>query len=254
CHLIRSGRPGRLPIRHLFVPDEEVGSLTSRELIEEEARRARYVLVTEPARNGGKIVTSRRGGTASFDMKVTGRSAHSLAAQHGRSAVRELARQILDIESMNDYDSEFYMNVGIIEGGTSTSIVPEHAFARISMSAPSSEMAEKAIARMRAIRSYDPDVTIEMITKIGRLPGYEKSPEIEALFQHARQLAAEIGFVLEGVNGAIGSDANFTAQFVPTLDGMGPDGKGAHSHQEQIFISSLVPRATLLLRLFETLG
>ncbi|MES0132585.1 M20 family metallopeptidase [Mesorhizobium sp. M0029] len=253
-HLIRVGGPGKLPIRHLFVPDEEVGSPTSRELIEEEARRASYVLVTEPARDGGKIVTSRKGGTATFDLTVTGRSEHSLHPKNGRSAVRELARQILELESMSDYDTGLTVNVGVIGGGTSTSMVPGHAYAKISMSAPDSEITEKTIARVLALKSNDPDVTIEITAERGRRPGYEKSPEIEALFQHARGLAAEIGFVLEGVNGPIGGDANFTAQFAPTLDGMGPDGKGAHGLQEQISISSLVPRATLLLRLFETLG
>jgi len=254
-HLIRAGGPAKLPIRHLFVPDEESGSPTSRELIEWEARRARYVLVTEPARDGGKIVTSRKGATASFELKLTGRSAHSLGPEDGRSAVRELARQILDIDSMNDYENGVVINVGKIGGGTSTSIVPDRAFAKISMYASAPELAEEIISRMRGLKSYESDVAIEIISEIGRRPGYDKSPEIEALFQHASGLAAEIGFELEGVNGAIGGDANFTAQFAPTLDGMGPDGPidGAHSHHEQIYISSLVPRATLLLRLFETL-
>ncbi|RWM05902.1 MAG: M20 family peptidase [Mesorhizobium sp.] len=254
CHLIRSGGRTKLPVRHLFVSDEEVGSPTSRALIEEEARRARYVFVTEPARDGGKIVTSRKGGTASFNLQVTGRSAHSLGPQDGRSAVLELARQILDLDSMNDYDRGLLLNIGVIGGGTSTSIVPEHAFAKISMSSPDAELTEEVIARVLALKSYDPDVLIEVTAKRGRHPGYEKTPEIDTLFQHARKLAAEIGFDLVGVNGPIGGDANFTAQFAPTLDGMGPDGQGAHSHQEQIVISSLIPRATLLLRLFETLG
>ncbi|TIS13838.1 MAG: M20 family metallopeptidase, partial [Mesorhizobium sp.] len=161
--------------------------------MEEEARRAHYVLVTEPARDGGKIVTSRRGSTASFELKVTGRSAHSLAPQHGRSAVRELARQILDFESMSDYDRGLTMNVGLIGGGTSTSIVPDHAFAKIGMYAADRELGEKTIARVRTLKSYDPDVTIEITAKAGRRPGYEKSREIEALFQHARELASEIG-------------------------------------------------------------
>lgn len=254
CHLVRAGGPAKLPVRHLFVSDEEVGSPTSRALIEEEARRARYALVTEPARDGGKIVTSRKGATASFNLQVTGRSAHSLGPQDGRSAVLELARHILDLESMNNYDKGLYINVGVIGGGTSTGIVPDHAFAEASLYSFDRELAEETIARVRGLKPYDPDVKIEATVKMGRRPGYEKTPEIEALFQHAHKLASEIGFELVGVNGPIGGDANFTAQFAPTLDGMGPDGQGAHSHEEQIIVSSLVPRATLLLRLFETLG
>ncbi|KAA3448240.1 carboxypeptidase [Mesorhizobium sp. SARCC-RB16n] len=253
-HLIRNGEATKLPIRHLFVPDEESGSPTSRDLIEEEARRARYVLVTEPARDGGKIVTSRRGKTASFELKVTGRASHVLKPAAGRSAVRELARHILDIEEMSDYEKGLILNVGIIGGGTSCSIIPDSAFASVEMFASDVALADKVIERIRSLKSYSTDVAVEVTTQVGGRPGYEKSPQIEALFERARACAAELGFVLEGVNGAIGSDANFTAQFAPTLDGMGPDGDGAHSHNERILIPSLVPRAMLLLRLFQTLA
>ena len=107
--------------------------------------------------------------------------------------------------------------------------------------------------RVLAIRAYDPDVTLEITGGLNR-PGYEKSPEIQALFDHARALAADIGFDLRDLTTGGGSDGNFTAAIAPTLDGMGVDGKAAHTHDEQLYVSSLVPRAKLLLGLFETLG
>ncbi|MFC7399879.1 M20/M25/M40 family metallo-hydrolase [Chelatococcus sp. GCM10030263] len=250
--IAQSGRTDMLPVRQLFVSDEEVGSPSSRAIIEEEARRARYVLVTEPAREGGRIVTARKG-VARFNLKITGRAAHSGSRhQDGRSALRELARQILDLEAMTDSATGVTVNVGVAGGGTRPNVVPQEAFAEIDMRVPNPEIGDAAVARVLAIKPYDPDCTLTIAGGLNR-PGYEKSPGIEALFQHAKTLAAEIGFDLEGMSTGGGSDGNFTAATVPTLDGLGVDGSGAHTHEERIFISSLVPRATLLLRLMETL-
>jgi glutamate carboxypeptidase len=250
--LIDTGTTGLLPIRHLFVSEEEVGSPTSRAIIEQEARRARHVLVTEPAREGGRIVTARKG-TARFDLKITGRPAHSGSRhQDGRSAVRELARHILDLEGMTDYETGVTVNVGLIAGGTRANVVAEHASAEIDMRVPNPEIGDRAIARVLAIKAYDPDCTLEITGGLNR-PGYEKSAEIEALFQKARTLATEIGFDLKDLKTGGGSDGNFTAAIAPTLDGLGVDGKGGHTHHEQLYVSSLVPRATLMLRLMQTL-
>jgi glutamate carboxypeptidase len=250
--LIDTRATGLLPIRHLFVSEEEVGSPTSRAIIEQEARRARYVLVTEPAREGGRIVTARKG-TARFDLKITGRPAHSGSRhQDGRSAVRELARHVLDLEGMTDYETGVTVNVGLIVGGTRANVVAEHASAEIDMRVPNPEIGDRAIARVLAIKAYDPDCTLEITGGLNR-PGYEKSAEIDALFQKARTLATEIGFDLQDLKTGGGSDGNFTAAIAPTLDGLGVDGKGGHTHHEQLYVSSLVPRATLMLRLMQTL-
>jgi glutamate carboxypeptidase len=251
-HLIRQGQQTKLPIRHLYVSDEEVGSITSRAIIEREARRARYVLVTEPARDGGKVVTARKG-VARFDLRVLGRPAHSGARhQDGRSAIRELARQILDLEAMTDYATGVTVNVGVIGGGTRANVVPAEAHAEIDARVPNPEIGEVIVARILALKPHDPDIVMEVTGGLNR-PGYEKSDTIAQLFELASGLAADIGFTLEDVTSGGGSDGNFTAALAPTLDGLGADGTGAHTHQEQIAISSLVPRATLLLRLFETL-
>ncbi len=252
-HLVRSGRTTKLPIRHLLVSEEEVGSPTSREIIEREARRARFVLVTEPAREGGRVVTARKG-VANFELHVHGRAAHAGARhQDGRSAVRELARQILDLEAMTDPATGLTVNVGVIAGGTRSNVVPAEAHAAFDMRVPNPAISDAAIARVLAMRPYDPDVTMEITGGLNR-PGYEKSPEIEALFQHAKSIAADIGFELGEIRTGGGSDGNFTASIAPTLDGLGVDGHGAHTHEEQLYVSSLVPRARLLLGLFETLG
>jgi len=252
-HLVRMGRTTRLPIRHLLVSEEEVGSPTSREIIEREARRARYVLVTEPAREGGRVVTARKG-TARFELRVHGVSAHSGARhQDGRSAIKELARQILELEGMTDYATGVTVNVGVIAGGTRANVVAAEARAEIDMRVPNPELGEAAVARVLALQPFDPDVTLQVSGGLNR-PGYEKSPEIAALFETAKALAAGIGFELQDLKTGGGSDGNFTAAIAPTLDGLGVDGKGGHTDYEQLYVSSLVPRARLLLGLFETLA
>ena len=251
-HLVRGGRTTNRPIRHLFVSEEEVGSPTSREHIEREARRAVAVLVTEPAREGGRIVTARKG-VARFDIIVRGQLAHSGARhQDGRSAIKELARQILDIEAMTDYSTGLTLNVGVISGGSRANVVADEARAEIDMRVPNPEIAEQAIARFLALKPYDPGCTLEISGGLNR-PGYEKGPEISALFEHAKSIAAGIGFELKDIATGGGSDGNFTAAIAPTLDGLGVDGKGGHTHYEQLYVSSLVPRTRLMLGLFETL-
>jgi glutamate carboxypeptidase len=243
----------KLPLRHLFLSDEEVGSPTSRALIEAQARRARYVLVTEPAREGGRIVTARKG-TARFDIEITGRPAHSGARhQDGRSAIRELAHQVLALEAMTDYARDITVNVGIVAGGTRANVVSEFARAEVDMRVPDMASEEAMVARILALEPHDPDVKLVVTGGLNR-PPYEKSPAIAALFEHARKLAAEIGFELADLKTGGGSDGNFTATIAPTLDGLGVDGKGGHTDYEQLYVSSLVPRAMLLLRLIETLG
>lgn len=252
-HLAREGRETVLPIRHLLVSEEEVGSPTSRAIIEREARRAKFVLVTEPAREGGKIVTARKG-TARFELRIKGRPAHS-GARHedGRSAVKELARQILDLEAMTDYALGVTVNVGVVSGGTRANVVAEDAYAEIDMRMPNPAVGDSAVAKVLALKPYDPDVTLTVTGGLNR-PGYEKGPEIEALLQHAKRIAAGIGFELQDLKTGGGSDGNFTAAIAPTLDGLGVDGKGGHTDYEQLYVSSLVPRARLMLGLFEELS
>jgi glutamate carboxypeptidase len=244
----------RLPIVYLFTPDEEVGSPTTRELIEAEGRRARYVLVTEPARDGGKCVTSRKG-VGRFEVTATGVPAHAGSShKRGHSAIKEMARQVLAIEGMTDYARGITTTVGMISGGTAPNVIPQHCQIsvdlRVREEATGREMTEKIIG----LKTADPDVKLLVTGEMNR-PPFEKSPEIDALYRHAQALARDIGFeLIETRMTGGGSDGNFTAALgVPTLDGLGIDGDGAHTEWEHGFVSSIEPRTLLMRRLLETL-
>jgi glutamate carboxypeptidase len=253
-HLVRAGRKTPLPVTFLFVPEEEVGSPTSRAAIEAAAKNAKYVLVTEPARDGGKIVTGRKG-AARFDLTVKGRASHAgLRHEDGRSAVKELAHQILALEAMTDYARGITLSVGTISGGTGINVVPAEAKAGVDMRFPTQDACDAMLKRIHALKAIGPDTSLEIKSWVTR-PPYTKFDGIAQLYDHAKGLAKEIGFELgEVTQTGGGSDGNFTgAMGIPTLDGLGVDGKGAHTDYEQLYDSSLVPRATLLLRLLETL-
>ena len=250
--IAREGRRTRLPVRHLMVSDEEMGTPTGREHVEREARRAKYVIVTEPARSGGKIVTARKG-VAFFKVTAHGRPAHAGVEHHlGRNAIREIAHQVLALEALTDYARELTVNVGLVRGGSRVNVVPEAASVEVDIRFPTPAIGDEVVARIRALRPVDPDVTLTVEGGINR-PGYEKTPAVAALYGHARALAAEIGFDLVDLKTGGGSDGNFTAPFAPTLDGMGVDGDGAHTPEERLYISSVLPRTRLLMRLMETL-
>lgn len=252
-HIVREGRETPLPITFLFIPEEEIGSPTSRAVIEREAARAKYVLVAEPARDGGKVVTARKG-VARFDLTVRGRAAHSGARhQDGLSAIREMAHQILAVEAMTDYARGITTNVGEIRGGSAVNVVPAECWVSIDVRVPDAEIGEAMCARMLALEAVDPEVELSVTGGMNR-PPYTKNEAVVALFEHARELAAELGFELEDTATGGGSDGNFTgAMGLPTLDGLGADGAGAHTEWEHILFSSLSQRAALMIRLFETL-
>lgn len=250
--IARAGRTTPLPIRFIYASDEEVGSPTSRALIEALGERSRHVLVTEPARDGGRIVTGRKG-VARYELRARGRPAHS-GGRHkdGRSAILEIARHVVAIEAMTDYPRGLTFNIGQIGGGTADNVVPEHAWANIDMRMRTMADAEAMDQHLRALRPHNGDVTLEVSGRLNR-PPFEKNAGITALFDHAAALAREIGYELRDVYAGGGSDGNFTAHRVPTLDGLGVDGDGAHTLKEHLLVSSLEPRMMLLKRLFETL-
>ncbi|MEM9047571.1 MAG: M20 family metallopeptidase [Pseudomonadota bacterium] len=241
-----------LPIRALVTADEEVGSPTSRALIEREGARAAYVLVTEPARNGGKCVTGRRG-VGRYTLTAHGRAAHSgVAHSDGRSAIREMARQILALEAMTDYDRGLTLNVGRVSGGTTDNTVPEWCVAYLDVRMEDAAIAAEIDARLKALAAQDRDVSLTVEGGINR-PPYRKTPGIAALFSKAQAIARDIGFDLQDVFTGGGSDGSFLAGQIPTLDGIGVDGAGAHTLDEHVEIASLVPRMMLLGRLMDAL-
>jgi glutamate carboxypeptidase len=250
--LCTNGAGTSLGVTQLYVSDEEIGSPTSRGLIEAEGAKAKYVLVTEPARDGGKIVTGRKG-VGRFEVFLTGVPAHAGSRpEDGRSAIRELANVIQTIEAMNDPKRGITANVGVVRGGTRPNVIAEEAYAEVDLRVPTFPDADEFVAKIQALKSRTEGVSIRVTGELNR-PPYEKSNAGTALFEHAKRLAAEIGFELVDTFTGGGSDGNFTAPHTATLDGLGVDGKGAHTHYEQLFISSIEPRARLLHRLYQTL-
>lgn len=241
-----------LGITQLYVSDEEIGSPTSRALIEAEGRKAKYVLVTEPARDGGKIVTGRKG-VARFEIFVRGVPAHAgTRPEDGRSAIRELASIIQTLEAMNDLKRGVTVNVGVVRGGSKPNVIAEEAYAEVDMRVPSIADADELVPKILNLKSRSEGVSVRVVGELNR-PPYEKGKAGVALYEHARTLAAEIGFDLVDTSTGGGSDGNFTAPHTATLDGLGVDGQGAHTHYEQMYVSSIEPRARLLHRLYQTL-
>jgi glutamate carboxypeptidase len=246
------GARSPLSVTQLFVSDEEIGSPTSRALIEAEGRKAKFVLVTEPARDGGRIVTGRKG-VARFEIFVKGIPSHAgTRPEDGRSAIRELGNIIQTLEAMNDFERGVTVNVGVVRGGTKPNVIAEEAYAEVDMRVPTLADADELVPKILNLQSRTDGVSVRVVGELNR-PPYEKNNAGAALFEHARTLAAEIGFDLVDMSTGGGSDGNFTAPHTATLDGLGVDGKGAHTHFEQMYISSIEPRARLLHRLYQTL-
>ena len=233
-----------LPVDFVIVPDEETGSHASRPHIEAFARNARYTLVCEPARaNGGKCVTARKG-TGMLRLGVKGRAAHA-GVQHekGRSAIREMAHQILALEAMTDYARGVTVSVGTIEGGTATNTVPDRCRCVVDFRLPDLSAADELVDKMQALRPVGSDMELDIDVEVNR-PPMVKNDAVEALLARAQDSARHAGFTLEDapMTGG-GSDANFTSALgVPTLDGLGADGDGAHTLHEHILVSTLEAR------------
>ena len=252
-HIIRQGKETPLPVTFMYIPEEEVGSPTSRDMIVEEAKKNKYVLVTEPAREGGKIVTARNG-RLEYEITVTGRPSHA-GARHmdGRNAIKEMAHQIIKLEGLTDYDRSLTCSVGTIVGGTMTNVVPSECSVTVDIRMPDMETANELMAIVEGLEPVDPDCLITVTGGIDR-PPYDKSGGIALLFEHAKKVAAKIGFELQDLKTGGGSDGNFTGALgIPTLDGLGADGHGAHSFDEYIYFSSLEERTKLMIGLMETL-
>jgi glutamate carboxypeptidase len=246
------GARSTLGVTQLYVSDEEIGSPTSRSLIEAEGRKAKYVLVTEPARDGGKIVTGREG-VARFEVFIKGVPSHAgTRPEDGRSAIRELGNVIGALEAMNDLKRGITVNVGVVRGGTKPNVIAEEAYAEVDMRVPSIAAADELVPKILNLKSRTDGVSVKVVGELNR-PPYEKGNAGAALYEHAKTLAAEIGFDLVDTSTGGGSDGNFTAPHTATLDGLGVDGKGAHTHYEQMYISSIEPRTRLLHRLYQTL-
>ena len=230
----------------LWTTDEETGSETSRAVLETEAKQSDAVLVLEPALPGGVLKTQRKG-CGEYEVVVHGEAAHAgVDPGKGVSAVRELARQILAIETLQDLEKGISVNVGVIEGGSRPNVVPAEARAIVDVRAPTKADAEQIDTALRGLTPHLKGARIEVRGGFGR-PPMERTPGVVRLLAVAQAVGVELGTpVGEGATGG-GSDGNFCAALgVPTLDGLGAIGDGAHALHEHVSIASLVPRATLL--------
>ena len=247
------GRTTKRGITLLMTCDEETGSHFSREIIEEEGRRAHAALVIEPPIPGGTIKTGRKG-VGEFEVIIRGRSAHAgNDPQAGISAVTEMAHQILAINKLNDYERGTTINVGVARGGVLSNVVAAEAHAFVDMRFRTVDEGERVIQAMSQLQPVVDGARIELRGGINR-PPLVRTDETGALFDHAKQLASEIGFDLKEGSVGGGSDGNFIAALgVPVLDGLGVDGAGAHAEHEHIIVSDIPRRAALLTRLIETM-
>ena len=237
-------RPTR-PVTMLLSCDEEVGSFTGRELVEREARNAEVCLVFEPSAQG-RVKTGRKG-TGMFTLRTHGVPAHAgLEPEKGASAILELARQITELDSLNDQGTGTTVNVCTVRGGTTTNVIPEHAECAVDVRFTSAAEARRIEDAIRGLSVFDQRVSLEILGGINR-PPLERNAAVIALYEKLRSLGASFGYEVGEAQVGGASDGNFVAALgVPVLDGLGIAGDGAHTLHEHILVDDITKRATLL--------
>jgi len=240
------------PVRFFLNSDEETASVAFRQRLLAEARAARAVLVLEPAGPGGTLKVARKG-VGKFRITVHGRSAHAgVDPENGVNAISELARQLLRIEKLAAPRRGLTLNVGVIQGGTRTNVIPETAWAVVDVRVPLLRDRAPIERKVHALRPFNPQARLEITGGINRPPMERKVAM--ALFRRARELGRELGLDLKGISTGGGSDGNFTAALgIPTLDGLGAVGNGGHARHEHVLIAELPRRAALLAALIANL-
>jgi glutamate carboxypeptidase len=256
---MRALRDLGIPLSHRVLlqinPDEETGSRASRPVTEASAKSSAAVLVLEPGTGlEGKVKTARKG-IGDYRVRIRGVASHAgVDFEKGASAVVELARQIERIASFTNVARGVTVNPGVISGGTRSNVIAANAEAHVDIRVPTLRDAEELEKRFRALSVIDPRCSIEISGGLNR-PPMERSPGVVALFETARRHALELGVKLEESATGGGSDGNFTAALgIPTLDGIGAVGEGAHAHHESILIDRIADRVALLAKLVARLA
>jgi glutamate carboxypeptidase len=231
----------------LITSDEEIGSRSSRAVIESEALDHDMVLVLEPAQPPHASLKTSRRGVGVYRVTTRGRSAHAGAdLEKGINAIEELAHQVLAIQRFTDYDAGITVNVGVIRGGTRTNVVPAEATARVDARVSDADGSARLDARMNSLIPVLPGTSIHVSGGIDR-PPMVRTSAVARLYDQAHALASEIGLRLSEAGSGGGSDGNFTAALgIPTLDGLGVVGDGGHSEDEYVLLSSMPERTALL--------
>jgi glutamate carboxypeptidase len=242
-------RHGELPqaVTVLLVSDEEVGSDSSRSITESVARKSSAVLVCEPSYGLQGAVKTARKGVGEYTLKVTGKASHAgLDFEKGQSAVVELSRQIIEISKLVDLKRGLTLNVGVIEGGTRTNVVAAEAKAHLDLRVERLKDALQIHRELRALRPFNRKCKLALTGGLNR-PPMERTTGVAALYERASAIAKGLGWKLKEAAVGGGSDGNFTAALgIPTLDGLGGVGEGAHAQHEFIVIDELPKRAALL--------
>ena len=241
------------PVAVFLVSDEEVGSYSSRRITEALAKESAGVLVLEPAAGLRGAVKTARKGVGEYTLRVKGVAAHAgLDPGKGHSAILELARQIAVVSKLNNLRQGVSVNPGVIRGGTRTNVVAAEASVGFDVRIKSAKQASGLDRKLRSLKAFDKHCKLEMTGGINRLP-MERTAGVAALYKKAREIAGQIEWKLEEAAVGGGSDGNFTAGMgIPTLDGMGGVGEGAHAIHEFIVISELPRRALLLAGMIES--
>ena len=250
--LLETGAPPARRIVMLWTTDEEVGSASSRQAIEDEARRSDAVLVLEPSLPGGALKTSRKG-CGTYEVIVRGIAAHAgVDPAKGASAIQELAHQVIRIQALQDLARGVSVNVTMIQGGARSNVIPDEARAVVDVRVPTIADAHAMDRALRRLAPIDARTRLEVGGGVDR-PPLERSEAVVRLYDQAREIARELGQDLaEGATGG-GSDGNFTAALgVPTLDGLGAIGDGAHALHEHVELDALPDRAALIAGLIQT--
>lgn len=243
------GLKPRRKLVYFLNSDEEIGSPTSRPLIEAEGRKSRYCFVPEGSHNKSILTTSRKG-VGRYRLNVTGLAAHSgVEPEKGVSAIEELARQIQKLHALTDFERGITVNVGVISGGERPNIVASCATAEVDLRIQTRADGETINQKILGLQSQLPGCRVEVSGGIRRWP-FEETPAGLALFERAQSIANSLGFSVEKYNSGGGSDGNLVAALgVPTLDGMGSLGGGAHALTEYTVLDALPLRAALLAEL-----
>ncbi len=243
--IVASGTTLPGPVTLIYNSDEEIGSPTSYELIQAEARKHGAALIPEPAR-GDEAITFRKG-RAKYTLDFHGRESHAGSAfADGRSAILEVARTIGTLATLTDLETETTVNVGRVRGGTEPNVVAGHAACDIDVRFADDALGEAVEARLRGLTGSDPDVAIALSGEIEK-PCLARTPETLAMFTRAVEINADLGAPMFETRSGGGSDGNFTcAAGVPTLDGLGAVGNDWHSSREHILVPPLARRAALL--------
>jgi glutamate carboxypeptidase len=241
------------PVTVFLVSDEEIGSYSSRKITETLAKKSAGVLVLEPAAGLRGAVKTARKGVGEYTLRVKGVAAHAgLDPGKGHSAILELARQVAVIAKLNNLQQGVSVNTGVIKGGTRTNVIAAEASAGIDVRIKRAKQAAAIDRKLRSLKPFDKHCNLEITGSINRLP-MERTTGVAALYKNARDIAKQIGWELEEAAVGGGSDGNFTAGMgIPTLDGMGGVGEGAHAAHEFIVISELPRRALLISGMIET--